>query len=338
MRAFDVVIVPDFTGGASLTFEARTLYFLASWMEFAGASRSFPVHVASIGEPPASVRTLAAKCGARISVHESLANTLGKFANKLRGFDVPAETDHIFLLDVDIFVLGDLAPLTELVPDGALGVTHNQGAIILPHMWDELYARLGQPTPSRTMHDFDYMIEDGEIAPEHALIPSFSSGALLVPRCSQLKDLWIEHLGVLAEFRDRWTPELAPKNLLVGDEPALATAIHKLQAEGQQVVFLPDRFHGKWRHLYRRSPKLDELAIFHMTSSFTVGKTLKERVSPVKATYERRLFGRYARRWLRHSDARARDTVRYLAPATTELLRLRSIFHKLYTDYVREVV
>ena len=82
MNAFDVVIVPDFSGKAKTTFEARTLYFLASWLECAGKSREFPLHLACIGEPPESVRALAKQCDARISLHAPMGEDVGVFANK----------------------------------------------------------------------------------------------------------------------------------------------------------------------------------------------------------------------------------------------------------------
>jgi len=32
-KAFDVVVVPDFSGEKTIIFEVCTLFFLASWME-----------------------------------------------------------------------------------------------------------------------------------------------------------------------------------------------------------------------------------------------------------------------------------------------------------------
>ncbi len=338
MPVFDVVIVPDFGGRAKLTFEARTLYFLASWIEFAAASRGFPLHVACIGEPPPSVRLLAERCGARISLHQPMGDQLGVFANKLRGFEAPLETDRIFLLDVDIFILSDLSPLAELVPADAIAATHSHSAIILPEMWEELYARLDMTPPARGMMDFHLTLEDGVPAPRGALYPSFSSGAVLAPKRSDLHKLWIEHLSVLAEFRARWTEKLTPLNMLCGDEPALATAMHLLERRGQQIVVMPDRFHGKWRHLYRRSPKLNEFALFHMSSSFAQGETLNEKLDPKSTFYQRKLLRRYGKRWLRHSAAHTSEAVRYLVPASLELIRLRQIVRRLYDNHIREVV
>jgi hypothetical protein len=337
MHAFDVVVGPDFTGRAAVTFEARTLYFLASWMEYAGESRAFPLHVASIGEPPATVRALAKKCGARISIHESMGPTLGVFANKLRGFEVPLETDRIFLLDVDIFILSDLTPLARLIPAEAVAATHSHSAIILGDMWEELYGRLGLTPPPRTMMDFHLTLDDGVESPEKAIYPSYSSGAVLVPASSDLRALWIEHLGVLAEYRERWTKRLTPLNMLVGDEPALATAIRVLENRQTPIVLMPDRFHGKWRHLYRRSPTLDEFAVFHMSSSFAKGTTLEEKLNPRSLFYERKLLRRYGKRWLVHSRS-PREAVSMLLPASLELVRLQALTQRLYDNHIRPVL
>jgi hypothetical protein len=337
MQPFDVVIVPDFSGRAKVTFEARTLYFLASWLEFAGESRTFPLHLACIGEPPPAVRALADHCGARISCHEPMGPKLGVFANKLRGFDAPLETDRIFLLDVDIFILSDLAPLAALVPPDAIAATHSHSAIILPEMWEELYARLGLAPPPKSMMDFHVTLEDGTPSPESALYPSYSSGAVLAPKRSGLCELWVQHLEVLGEYRARWTEKLTPLNMLVGDEPALATAIRVLEQRGQRVVIMPDRFHGKWRHLYRRSPRLAEFAVFHMSSSFAKGTSLEEKLNPKSLFYERKLLRRYGKRWLLHSRS-PREAVRMLLPASLELLELRSLMRRLYDRHIRPVV
>lgn len=338
MHPFDVVIVPDFTGRASTTFEARTLYFLASWIEYAGASRQFPLHIASIGEPPDNVRALAKRAGARISIHEPMGEKLGAFANKLRGFEVPLETERVFLLDVDVVVLSDLTPLAQLVPVDEIGATHSHSAIILPEMWEELYARLGLTPPARSMMDFHLTLEDSTAPEETALYPSYNSGAVLVPRASDLPRVWLEHLAVLMEFRDRWTEKLKPRNMLVGDEPALATAMHALGSQGQKTFLMPDRFHGRWRHLYRRNPTLRDFAVFHVTSSFSGGSSLEEKLDPKNLFYERKLLRRYGKRWLRHSRSRAREAVQYLMPATLELVQLHSLFRRLYDGHIRELV
>lgn len=339
MDAFDVVIVPDFSGRARVTFEARTLYFLASWIEFSGKSSQFPLQIACIGEPPATVRELARRANARISLHEPMTKRLGVFANKLRGFEAPIETNRLLLLDVDIFILGDLSPLAELVPVDALSAAHSHSAIILGEMWEELYARLGIEPPAKTMPDFHIALHDNAITPaQGALYPSWSSGAVLAPKDSDLHDLWLEHLGVLAEYRARWTEKLTPMNMLVGDEPALQTAMRVLELRGERIVVMPDPYHGKWRHLYRRAPKLDEFALFHMSSSFAKGDTLEEKLDPKSLFYPNKLFRRYTKRWLLHSKSHVREALKYYVPASLELLRLRPLMRSLYDHHIRELV
>jgi len=276
MSAFDVVIVPDFSGTARVTFEARTLYFLASWLEYAGASRRWPLHLACIGEPPSAVRRLAERASAIISVHPRAA--LGVYANKLRGFEIAPRTPRILLLDVDILVLSDLSELAAIIPDDAISAGPSHSAIMAPEMWSELYARLGLTPPRDRIPDFHHTLD---MAVDPSLFPSFNSGVVAAPHGSPLVQLWQDHLAVLqaipdsaqriGQFREGLSAQNPPPALSITDEPPFATAIHLLRERGQPFVPLPDRYNGRWRHLYRRSPSLDQLAVFHMTTSFAYG-------------------------------------------------------------------
>jgi hypothetical protein len=339
MTAFDVVIVPDFTGKATVTFAARTLYFLASWLEYSGVVGRWPLHLACIGEPPPAVRRLAHRAGAIISIHDKAA--LGVYANKLRGFEVAPQTPRILLLDVDILVLSDLSDLAAIVPDEAISAGPSHSAIMGPEMWGELYARLGIAPPSERIPDFHQTLD---MATAQELYPSFNSGVIAAPHDSPLLQLWQDHLAVLqnlpnsaeriGQFREGWTAGKPPASMSITDEPALATAVHVLRERGQPFVPLPDRFNGRWRHLYRRSPNLDDLAVFHMTTSFAYGKTLADKLRPTDWGYQKKLLRRYGKRWLEHSGSRVRDAVSYLVPASLELLRLRPILQTLYTRHI----
>lgn len=333
--AVDVVVVPDFSGRASVTFEARTLYLLASWLELSNVRGRFPLHLACIGEPPASVRELAKKCDASITVHAPASANLGVYANKLRGFEVDLQTDRIFLLDVDVLVMSDLGDLAEARPRDGILAAPSHSAILLPEMWEELYARLGLSLPTERIADFHLTLD---LERQRSNYPSFNTGAILAPRSSRLHELWLEHLAALGPFRERWNPKLKPINMSVTDEPAFATAVHALRRDGTPIVHLPDRFNGRWRHLYRRSPSLDQFAVFHMTSSFAHGETLAEKLRPSALGYQKKLFRRYGKRWLKHSDSHARDAVRYLVPASLELLRLGPLLQRLYERHIRPVV
>jgi hypothetical protein len=335
MGAFDVVIVPDFSGKASVTFEARTLYFLASWIEYSGVAGTLPLHLACIGEPPPSVRELAKRCNAIISLHDKASAQLGVYANKLRGFEVKLETRRILLLDVDILVLSDLSQLVALVPDDAISAAPSHSAIMLPDMWRELYARLGVAPPTDRIADFHRTLD---MTTATALYPSFNTGVIVAPKDSPLPRLWLDHMALLGELRERWNPILKPLNMAVTDEPAFATAMHVLRGRGVPFTPLPDRFNGRWRHLYRRSPSMRELVVFHMTSSFSQGNDLATKLSPGAWAYQKKLLRRYGVRWLRHSRSHVREAGRYLLPASMELLRLRPILQTLYTKHIRPIV
>lgn len=334
-RRFDVVIVPNFTGAGAITFEARTLYFLASWIEHSGVCSEVPLHVASIGEPPPRVRELARRCGAIISVHEPAPADLGVYANKLRGFDAPLQTDRLLLLDVDMLVMSDLSELAQLAPPEAIGATPSHHALLLPEMWEAYYARLGQPAPSHRMADFHLTLD---ISRNADILPSFNGGVVLAPRHLPLRQLWEQHLRVLNEFREAWSPTLRSLNKLWGDEPAITTSIQQLQREGHPVIELPDRFNGRWRHLYRRSPRMREFRLFHMTSSFGHGETLSQKMDPVTFAYERKLIRRYGKRWLQHSKSHAREALTYLVPASVEVVALTARLRKLYDKHLKPMM
>lgn len=343
MEGFDVVIVPDFSGRSSVTFEARTLYFLASWLEFSDARGRFPLHIACIGEPPPSVLKLAERCGAVVTKHAPAPPELGVYANKLRGFEVPLQTKRIALLDVDILLLSNLTLLADAVPIDAISANPSHTRIILPEMFDELYMRLGVPPPTERMADFHLTLdmsesEAAELARKSDLVPTYNTGVVVAPRDSDLVRVWTEHLKVLGEYRDHWNKRLKPYHMAVTDEPAFATALHALKLRGAPFVRLPDEFNCRWRHLYRRSPSMRDLVVFHMTSSFAYGENLEEKLSPGAWGYPRKLIERYGKRWLRHSGSHARAAMRQLLPASIEALRLRPIFQTLYNKHIRTVV
>jgi hypothetical protein len=342
MPAFDVVLVPDFSGSAKLTFEARSLYFLASWIEYSELVGEVPLHLACIGEPPDSVRALARKSGARVSLHAPAASDLRVNANKLRGFEAPLESDRILLLDVDILVLSSVAEIAARVPDDAISAAPSHGASLTSEMWSELYAALGLEPPAERITDFDLTLDlqtaTAGTSTSATVFPSWNSGVVMLPRESELVPLWQDHLRVLGKMRQVWKGAPRPGNRPIGDEPAFATAVHALRARGETFVQLPDELNGRWRHLYRRAPTMREFVFFHMTGSFAYGSGLQQKLDPRALGYQKRLLARYGRQWLHHSRSRPRDAIRYLAPATVELVHLRSIQAQLYKRHIRPVV
>lgn len=136
-KAFDVVVVPDFLGPLALRFEVQTVFFLASWMENAGRARAFPLHVASVGEPPRSVRRMAELCGASLSVHAPMGIERRGVANKLRAFEVRRQTDRALFLDTDVLVLSDISPLGEL--GDCISAAPDNRPLVPERYWKTIY-------------------------------------------------------------------------------------------------------------------------------------------------------------------------------------------------------
>lgn len=79
--------------------EARALFFLASWLERGCA---FPLHLACVGEPPSSVRALAAAAGARVWAA----------ANRREALAGPFQTGRVLLVGAETLVLRSTAQWT----------------------------------------------------------------------------------------------------------------------------------------------------------------------------------------------------------------------------------
>jgi hypothetical protein len=231
--------------------------------------------------------------------------------------------------------MSSLSELAGLVPGDAISAARSHSAILPPEMWAKLYEALELAPPRERIADFHLTLGANVGA---RLLPSYNTGVILSPRSSPLPAIWRRHLETLGGFREQWDAELRPLNMAVTDEPAFASAIAALRSTGAPFVELPDRFNGRWRHLYRRSPRMRDFAIFHMTSSFAQGSSLEAKVEPTSWGYQKKLLRRYGKRWLLHSESHARDAFRYLVPATVELLHLGPMFARLYERHIRSVV
>jgi len=275
MRSFDVITVPDFSTGGTAVFEARTLVFLATWAERAGTSRGFPLHVACIGEPPSSVRRLAGRVGASVTVHEPLPlRPDHHVGNKLRGLEVVPRTDHFLLLDVDIAILGDLAPLAEFgdcisaCPDDAPNVRLAE--------WRTIYEAVGLPLPGPIpplVHELDLprfprKMMGYEAGNEQldAMLPYYNGGVVFAPWRSNLRDLWAENIRRIAGLFDDRTG--FRKWIHHSDQAALAVSIAMLARDGLPFRRLPDAFNARWQHLYAGRPDPGEVAILHCCWNF----------------------------------------------------------------------
>lgn len=278
---FDVVAVPDFLGPRPLVFEGRTLLFLASWLEMAhhreqiSARGGLPaLHLACVGEPPASVRRLAERAGASWSVHAPLPLVHGGFANKLRGLEAPPGRGAArrLLLDVDMLVLGPLDEIGLIEADFAAAPAGKPQ--ISEACWREIYAGLGLPAPETRMAclrtelglgmdriRYRYPFQEPEAA---AMMPYHNSGALLARRDTRLRAVWEEHLRWIAEYCEGMAD--APAALKSGDQVALATALHALGVRhGCTFQRLPDAFNVRTPHLQVGARRWRDTRLFHAT-------------------------------------------------------------------------
>lgn len=266
----DVVTVADFDGPAAARFEMHALLFLEACGRHRGASRAWPLHLACIGEPPRSVRRMADRVGAEVTVHEPLVINNTRTSNKLRGFEVVARSSRLLLLDADTLVLKDLAPFADLVGDG-IGV----GVATVNHFpettWREIYLATGvaYPGPTGTCWCASEALaaHRGLSAPQIAMCrrmpPYFHSGVVMVPWRLGLGARWRRHLEQIVPLFAGPEPLEDWGGGGVGDEHALATAVEGLRQEGATVVPIPWAFHTRPLLLRAGVQPWTDVAVFH---------------------------------------------------------------------------
>ncbi|MFM7185964.1 MAG: hypothetical protein ACKO4Z_14520 [Planctomycetota bacterium] len=274
-RPFDVVTVPDFTEGDTAVFEARTLVFLASWAECGAAARGFPLHVACIGEPPASIRRLAGRIGASVTVHEPIRLRHDHHVgNKLRGLEVEPRTDRFLLLDVDIAILSGLDRIAAFerciaaCPEDAPNVRLEDWRVIyagfdlpLPATIPPLAVELDLPRFPRRM--MGYEAGDAQL---EAMLPYYNGGVVFAPWDCGLRGLWEQSIRRIAGLFPE-TP--GPRKWIHhSDQAALAVSIALLQRDGLAFRRLPDGFNARWQHLYAGSPPPEAISVMHCCWNF----------------------------------------------------------------------
>jgi hypothetical protein len=274
---FDVVVVPDFSGAQSPVFEARTLFFLASWIEYAGAARAFPLHLACIGQPPNSVRRLAEKAGAEISLHAPLGAESRGTSNKLRGLEVERRAPGVLLLDADVLVLGDLSELAQM--ENCVAAAPENNPRVPQRYWERIYPALGMELPRERIPSMKGelglpRLRNKKLASDqdnmHSMLPYYNSGIILAPWHCDLRARWEENIRrVAALFEEEEAQrEESWKSVRASDQAGLAVTIEQFKREGVPFQRLPDRFHAHLLHLYRRTVPLDEARLFHIFRMF----------------------------------------------------------------------
>lgn len=260
----------DFDGSQARAFALLVQVFLAAWMEHRGASRAWPVHVVAIGDPPSAVTRMARAAGARVVRRPPLIVNPKRTSNKLRGFEIDAESGHIVLLDADTLVLRDLAPLLEVTRD-AIGVNSSTANHFPEPTWRRMFEIAGVPYPGPVgtcwCQDPRIASARGLDAERLALVrsspPYFNSGVVVAPVAAGLAARWHDHLT-------RISPLFSGASALpywgqagLGDEHALATALESLRLEGVGVVEIPKAFHARPVLLRAGTHAWKDFAILH---------------------------------------------------------------------------
>jgi hypothetical protein len=275
MSAADVITVPDFSGPAVPGFELRALLFLGAWIRHHGASRSWPLHLACIGEPPASVRRLAGMAGASVTVHPPMPAPFPETANKLRGLEIAPSSDRFLLLDTDTVVLKDLAPMARAVGDG-IGVGPATFNHLPEPLWRRIYELVGVPYPGPTgtcWHAQWDLSAHRPISPpalEQCLRmpPYYNSGVVMAPWSLHLGRLWKEHIERIVRGLDSAPVPAGTKWVRHSDQHGLATATEALRREGARVVTLPLPYQARPPLLHAGVLQWPEVALFHYVKVF----------------------------------------------------------------------
>jgi hypothetical protein len=268
VQQFDIVTVPDFSGPKSHFFAARTLLFLASWLEHAGPAAGFPLHIACIGEPPPVVRKMAERAGALVSVHTPLTIDERGACNKLRGLEVEAKTGQLLLLDTDMLIFGSLLDLLPWL--GKLGAAPNALPRISNTYWEKIYNGLGLPPPAERImsgaYEAKWMPQRQWLYPQQALeapamFPYYSGGLVWVPDADRFRRSWETFVvKIAAQFPkdDPFWPALGRT-----DQAGLAVALGQLQRDGLEFKAIDKKFHVLRFHLFRQSVPFHDIRIFH---------------------------------------------------------------------------
>lgn len=333
MKAFDVVLVPDFSGPSAAAFEARSLLFLGSWIENAGRARDFPLHLACIGEPPATVRSLARRCNASISIHPPVPRELGVTSNKLRGLEVAAQTDRVLLLDTDVVVLSDPSELATW-PCG-IAASPTSKPRLSEESWRRLYGALGMELPSERIASIRGELGCGRLGREsypgqdadlESMLPYHNSGVLLAPWKCGLRELWEEHTRVASRL-------IRPAKS--DDQIGLATAIEKLRRQGVPFSRLPCRYNYRWLHIYRSDLAVRDVALFHALRIF---RGVDEATSDLGREIERyrlHVARRMLKEWRREDHDRWQAVVRHLVPSLFRVHAVGRVLRGLHRRHVR---
>ena len=264
----DVITVPDF-GSPRVLFEARTLFFLASWIERVGAPANLRLHLVCLGEPPPSVRELGERAGARLHEGRPPRTAFGATGNKLAGFGIAPTADHLLLVDADAVFLSDPSLPEDFAGSVALALANRPR--ISTELWREIYGVAGLPFPAeRTpcrLHEAgvarfrhsDYPAQADEMV---QMVPYYNSGVVFAPWASRFWERWAYYGDLVAAWGRATHPDL--RILANSDQTGLALAVSELIGAGQPFLRLPDPWHAILALLQTGRCRTSEIRVLHL--------------------------------------------------------------------------
>lgn len=340
-KKFDIIIVPDFSGKARELFKIRTLFFLASWLEYGGLTKTYPLHIACIGQPPKSVRALGGRCHASFTEHQPLHE--GGFLNKLRGLDITGKTEHALLLDADVLLFSDISDLTTILPPHCISADVANDAHLSNSQWTLIYSILNLLCPEIRIVTLNRRIQvnmnnNPNYEESTATFPYYNSGILFFPWACNLQNCWIEHFFKISKILHE-NFNLPNKRIHLMDQPALATAITSLQLQEIPFYPLPRTYHVRWQHIYARLSSIRETKLFHAVGIF------KDNNQDLKKAIE--IYQQILTHQCTIALEKSRTEINYLTKISIIIryklaLRDISILHakltQLYTKYVQPIL
>jgi len=274
MDVIDVVTVVDFRGENAAIYEGQALLLLASFMQHAGRSRTFPFYLACIGEPPISVMTLAREAGVEIhSVEPSAWRSDHFVGNKVRGLEIPTVSDRILLLDPDVIVLRDFSQVCQYRDCLAAGPDNHPKVSL--EQWRHIYKTLREPFPAdrggciiaqgglpTTPRAWQrYQVPRREL---RETVPYFNSGIVVVPVDWEFSKTWNKaYADIAGTFHDN---NCLRRSILHSDQAAFALAVQRGQRTGRRMETLPSTLHAHWRHIFIGEPPIEQMSILHITT------------------------------------------------------------------------
>jgi hypothetical protein len=278
----DIITVPDFSTGHH-RFEARTLFFLGSWID-CGPKR-FPcmLHLACVGQPPESVRILAQRAGATLSFHDPVPWGEGGYVNKLRGLEIVPRFRRFLLLDTDILFWADPTAILKL--GECIAASAAARPKIPAQSWPEIFAAVGLPMPQERISSRFHRIglpqpEEPGLEPADQMVPYFNAGVIYGPWAVGLGEKWSRHCEIIYKAF-RADPDVA-RSILDGDQVGLATSVHELRTK-IRFRFLPDSYNATRPVLAEGALSLTDAVLFHAVGFLRGAET---RASILQATRE----------------------------------------------------